>query len=299
MGWNKPSGNENGLKKPGKKQSGVFKGAMAGVVVVICAVAAWFVLAPGLEKRPQTEPAKAKPIADRSSKTAARAAATNRVESARDQKAAAVAKAKAEYVKRPGQMQLPDGKVLTFRPPEEGHVRKVYANGHMYECDHLGNWKDITVRPLFKTAFEENFLAMAAANKKFIPTFLMGLDETDVRKMLEKNYQLKGDETETEMERLKAYDEMRCAALSYMEEGGKFDDFVKEFSNFERKQRDARAMGMREMLKLYKEGKVAEAKEMAKAANMLMKEKGYKSILIPAHIQAEFDAIPDAPQANQ
>lgn len=55
MGWNKPSENEDGLKKPGKKQSGVFKGAMAGVVVVICAVAAWFVLAPGSEKKPQAE----------------------------------------------------------------------------------------------------------------------------------------------------------------------------------------------------------------------------------------------------
>ena len=65
------------------------------------------------------------------------------------------------YVKRPGQMQLPNGKILTFPPPKEGEIRKVYANGRMYECDHLGNFKDATKRKLFETAFEFNLLAFA------------------------------------------------------------------------------------------------------------------------------------------
>ena len=68
---------------------------------------------------------------------------------------------------------------------------------------------------------------------------------------------------------------MRCAALDYMDQGGKFDDFVDEYAKFDRKQRETRAMGLREIMTLYKEGKVEEAKQMAEAANLLMEKNGY------------------------
>jgi len=210
------------------------------------------------------------------------------------------AKAKAEkpakpepppFVKRPGAMQLPNGKVLTFPAPKEGEIRKVYANGRMYECDHLGNFKDVTKRKLFKTAFELNFLAFAQEGKPYIPVFLKGLDEEDVKRMLLKNYTPIGDETEEEWAELKAYDNMRCAALQYMEEGGKFDDFVDEYAKFDRKQRETRAMGLREIMTLYKEGKIEEAKQMAEAANLLMERNGFKPVRLPPKVQEAFNNI--------
>lgn len=195
------------------------------------------------------------------------------------------------YVKRPGQMQLPNGKILTFPPPKGGEIRKVYANGRMYECDHLGNFKDVTKRKLFKTAFELNFLAFAQEGKPYIPVFLKGLEEDEVKKMLLKNYTPIGDETEEEWAELKAYDNMRCAALDYMDQGGKFDDFVDEYAKFDRKQRETRAMGLREIMTLYKEGKVEEAKQMAEAANKLMEKQGFKPVQLPPHIQEAFDSL--------
>lgn len=195
------------------------------------------------------------------------------------------------FQKRPGAMQLPNGKVLTFPAPKEGEIRKVYAYGHMYECDHLGNFKDVTPRKLFHTAFEANFLALAVEGKTFIPAFLTGLDQNEVKEILKKNYQPIGDETEEEMAQLKAYDDMRCAALQYMEEGGSFDDFVMDFANYEKKSRETNAMCLREVMTLCKEGKIQEAKEMAKAATKLMEQKGLRPFKLPPHVKAAFESM--------
>lgn len=196
-----------------------------------------------------------------------------------------------EFVKRPGALQLPDGTVLTFPPPKPGQPRMVHAYGRTYECDHEGNFRDITPRKLFHTAFEGNFLALAIEGRSFIPAFLTGLDEDDVRKMLTKPYKAIGDETDDELEQIKAYDEMRNAALDYMDQGGKFDDFVNEFAQFEKDRRQTQATCLREIMQLYKQGKIAEAKEMSKAANAVMQESGFKPMRLPAHVQKAFDEL--------
>ena len=195
------------------------------------------------------------------------------------------------YVKRAGQLRLPDGQVLTFPPPAEGETRLVHAYGHTYECDHLGNFRDITPRRLFDTAFEANFFALAQSEGRFIPAFLKGLDEADVKAMLVKGYTPKGDETEEEMARLKAYDEMRCAVLEYMEQGGRFDDFVSGVADFEREQRQARAAGLREVMTLVKQGRVEEARRMAEEADRLLREKGFAPIRLPAHVREAFGVV--------
>ena len=195
------------------------------------------------------------------------------------------------YVKRAGQLRLPDGQVLTFPPPAEGETRLVHAYGHTYECDHLGNFRDITPRRLFDTAFEANFFALAQSEGRFIPAFLTGLDEADVKAMLVKGYTPKGDETEEEMARLKAYDEMRCAVLEYMEQGGRFDDFVSGVADFEREQRQARAAGLREVMTLVKQGRVEEARRMAEEADRLLREKGFAPIRLPAHVREAFGVV--------
>ena len=189
------------------------------------------------------------------------------------------------FVKRPGALQLPDGKVLTFPPPREGEIRKVYAYGHMYECDHEGNFRDVTKRQLFKTAFEANFLGLANADKPFIPVFLKGLENADVQKILLKPYEPKGDETEEEWAQLKAYDDMRCAALQFMDEGGSFDEFVDYFAQQVKQERETNALCLREVMTLYKQGKLEEAKEMAEAANVLKRQKGLKELKLPAHVK--------------
>ena len=263
--------------------------ACALIVVSIGGIAYWLTQKPSTtetEAKKPTRPAKIAAAAPSAPKPA-KADTTNA-------QAKAEKPAKPEpppFQKRPGAMQLPDGKVLTFPAPKEGEIRKVYAYGHMYECDHLGNFKDVTPRKLFHTAFEGNFLALAVEGKTFIPAFLTGLDPEEVRKMLTKNYQPIGDETEEEMAQLKAYDEMRCAALQYIEEGGSFDDFVMDFANYEKKSRETNAICLREVMTLCKEGKIQEAKEVAEAATKLMEQKGLRPFKLPPHVKAAFDSM--------
>ena len=48
------------------------------------------------------------------------------------------------YVKTPGQMALPSGRIMTFPPPAAGKTVRVHSFGSTYEADADGNWRDIT-----------------------------------------------------------------------------------------------------------------------------------------------------------
>ena len=297
MAWNGSKGGYSKITikregKPPKKSHGL----VAGSVVVACAICVglYFMLSDDTVPAPQEASVKA------SAKPAKSAPPSVELEPQKPPKRpdraaerqAAIEKAKAEFVKRPGALQLPDGQVLTFPAPKEGEIRKVYAYGHMYECDHLGNFKDVTPRKLFHTAFEGNFLALAQEGKPFIPAFLTGLENDDVRKILQKPYVPIGDETDDEKAQLKAYDDLRNAALEYMDQGGNFSEWVEDLAKFERKEREARAFGLGEVMKLVKEGKAEEAKIMYRAASQLMEEKGFKPIRLPKYVQDAFDQMP-------
>lgn len=294
MAWSKPEWNTPmGAQAPVAKKTsrkGVWCAIAAGVVAVVGLVL-FFALKeapkpveqPAPVQKPKPAPQKVAPIVQ--PKPAAKKPAPV------PEKKVEAPKPKPEYVKKPGQMQLPDGQILTFPPPKEGQPRKVYAYGHLYECDHLGNFKDITPRKLFHTAFEGNFFALAQEGKPFIPAFLTGLDEDKVKEMLTKPYQPIGDETDEEKKKLEQYDLMRKAALDYMANGGKFDDFVNDIAKFEREERQTQAMCLREVMTLVKQGKLTEAKTMLQAADKLTTDKGYKPIRIPAYVQKAFDEI--------
>ena len=267
---------------------------MAVAVVAVVAIAGgvwWWIGGRGAAALPAEKPAK--PKVEKPQKPKTTSVQQQGVEKPKAEKPAPAATNDApkaaekppEFVKRPGALQLPDGKVLTFPAPKEGEIRKVYAYGHMYECDHEGNFRDVTRRQLFKTAFEANFLGLAIADKPFIPAFLKGLDQEDVKKILLKPYEPKGDETEEETEQIKAYDAMRATALQFMEEGGTFDDFVDYFATQVKNERETNALCLREVMQLYKQGKFDEAKEMAEAANALKRQKGLNDLKLPAHVR--------------
>lgn len=193
-----------------------------------------------------------------------------------------------DYMPKPGQMVLPNGKVMTFPPPEPGKPRMLVAGGRTWECDSEGNFRDVTPRQLFKTAFEANFLAMSVEGRSFIPAFLTGLDKDDVVAMLTKEYVPIGDETEHELEQLAAYEEMRAAALAYIEEGGDFDDFVADINSFVQAERRIRARSLKKVMMLYNDGRIDEAKAEAAALDDALASQGYRPLRLPPRVREAF-----------
>lgn len=197
-----------------------------------------------------------------------------------------------DYVKKPGQMMLPNGRILTFPPPEPGHVRKVASSGRIYECDSEGNWRDVTPRQLFHTAFEANFLALSIEGRQFIPAFLLGLDQEEVVKTLQKGYEPVGDETEEELAQIKVYQEMKAAALEYIEQGGTFDQFVAEIASDVKAERRLHAEGMKSIMPLLRERRDEEAKARLAEINAALAEKGYKPVRLPARVRERLGLEP-------
>ena len=168
---------------PSARAKGPLRGALAALAVVLGAGLAWWLVSRPVSTEPAPEPAHGKPAAVPKpvAPKPAKADATNA--QAKAEKAA-----KPEpppFQKRPGAMQLPDGRVLTFRPPKEGEFRIVHSHGSTYKCDHLGNWEDVTPKPVFDNSFEEALVGMATT-VNFIPGMLLGLDEKEAIRMLTK-----------------------------------------------------------------------------------------------------------------
>ena len=67
------------------------------------------------------------------------------------------------------------------------------------------------------------------------------------------------------------------------------EKFVDNFAKQVKEERETNALCLREVMTLYKQGKIAEAKEMAEAANALKRQKGLQELKLPAHVRAAFE----------
>ena len=163
MGWNGSDRVNNSPKKETPKSTRklrVLPYAICALGALFCAIALYFFL---------SKPASA-PVARTSApktRTPAPKASTNLVKKT-EKPLAAPKKEKPPFVKKPGTMQTPDGRVLTFPVPAPGEFRTVHSHGAVYKCDHEGNWVDITPKPVFDNAFEENLIGMNLQNGSFI-----------------------------------------------------------------------------------------------------------------------------------
>ena len=193
-------------------------------------------------------------------------------------------KTKVEFEKRPGAMQLPDGRVLTFKPPKEGEFRIIHSHGLMYKCDHLGNWEDITPKPVFDNAFEETLLGLATRGD-FIPGMLMGMDHKQAIKILTKPVVINEGDSEEIIAKKEAVAAAKEAILEYMKDGASLDDFVMEMRKQIAKERNIRGTALKEIIKSLKEGRTQDAADMRNAANIMLERDSLPSIKLPPHIE--------------
>ena len=192
------------------------------------------------------------------------------------------------FKKRPGAMQLPDGRVLTFKPPKEGEFKIVHSHGAVYKCDHLGNWEDVTPKPVFDNAFEESLVGLATSGI-FIPGVLMGLDYDYVIKMLTKPVVVDPGDPEDVVAKKEAGAAAKEAILDYMKDGASFDDFVMDMRRQVATKRAIRGMALKEIVGLLKAGRREEAANMRDAAEQLMERETGGRLTLPAHIESSLE----------
>ena len=191
---------------------------------------------------------------------------------------------KPPFVKRPGAMQLPDGRVLTFRPPKEGEFRIVHSHGSTYKCDHLGNWEDVTPKPVFDNSFEETLVGLATTGD-FIPGMLMGIDYDDAIRMLTKPVVINPDDPKDVVAKKEAVAAAKEAILDYMKDGATLDDFVMDMRRQVVKDRALRGMALKEIVASLKEGRVQDAADTRDAANKMLEKDGAHALKLPDHLE--------------
>ncbi len=284
--WNTPIGSQPKSAPAPKKRNPRLAGALAGLIVAVGALTAWLLLAPSAGPVPVSPAPKAvKP--EKTPKPTPRAKPAPKPVAARPPPEPAKPELpKPDYVKKPGQMQLPDGRILTFPVPAEGEYRIVHSHGAMYKCDHLGNWEDVTPKPIFDNAFEENLVGLSVEGGSFIPGMLMGLDPKGVEEMLNKPVTVNPDDPEDVVEKKRAVAEMKGMILEYLRQGGTFDQFVMMMREATVQERKAKGTAMRDIVTLLKEGRTEDAAFYRKALDEQLKKEGMPPLKLPSHLDA-------------
>ena len=256
---------------------------ICALIALLGAIALYFFLSKP-ESAPVAQPATPK------TRTPAPKASTNLVKKI-EKPLATPKKEKPAFVKKPGTMQTPDGRVLTFPVPAPGEFRMVHSHGAMYKCDHEGNWVDITPKPVFDNAFEENLIGMNLQNGSFIPGMLMGLDKAEVMKMLRKPVTINPDDSEEVIRKKTAAAEVKELALDYMETtGASFDEFVMEMRKTAVIQRGLTASTLKDIVGFLKKGDAKSAALYRDTLNQKFRELGLPDAKIPKHINDIIDA---------
>lgn len=189
------------------------------------------------------------------------------------------------YVKKPGQMLLPEGRILTFPPPKEGEYRIVHSHGKQYKCDSEGNWEDITPKPIFDNSFEESLIGLSVDGGAFIPGMLIGLDKDAVNELLHRDVVINEDDSEDVVAKKEAVAQMKGVILDYIDNGGTFDQFVMEIRALSTQERSLKTKALRQIVALYKEGKYQEAQKYREDFDAVLSEQGFSPVKLPTHIR--------------
>ena len=189
------------------------------------------------------------------------------------------------YVKKPGQMMLPNGKILTFKPPKEGEIRMVYALNAIYECDSEGNWKDVTPKKLFDNPLENQLVGLSVENGSFIPAFMMGYSPETVNEVLHRDVVINGDDPPDVVAKKEAVAEMKGIILDYIDQGGTFEGFVTEMATYVRSERRIKGRAISRIVKLVKSGDLEGARAYRDEFNQVLDQQEYSPLRLPKLVE--------------
>lgn len=187
----------------------------------------------------------------------------------------------AGYVKSPGQMALPDGRILTFRPPAEGTMVKVHSFGKTFECDSEGGWREITKKPIFDNPIENQLVSLAIPGGVFVPAAILGNSPEELDDILHRDVVINPDDDESTVEKKEAVAALKRQILEYMDEGGTFEGFVEEMRSYSKEEKKLRNSGMNRLEDIMESGDIDEARDFLQVYNGILEEQGFAPLRLP------------------
>ncbi len=260
------------------RSSSLMRGFLAGAIVVVAAFGIWYIIIGLRDKAQQTDNGTEKPakIAEVTPAIVAKPKA--------EEPAPEPTPTKPEpppFVKRPGALQLPNGTVITFRPPPPGQEKTVWVHGRKYIADSEGNFYDASPVPTFDNRFENTMEAMSAVGGGVLPAAALSIPKDDIVKYLSSPIVINDNDSEDIVEKKIATAEMKELLKDYIKDGGNWEDFVMELSNIKRNERMLQSQAISEIAKMLREGDEEGAQMYRARVDEFMKSKGYRGLKVP------------------
>lgn len=187
----------------------------------------------------------------------------------------------------PGQARLPDGFIVTFKPPAEGRTVKFMVDHEQYVCYPDGTFEIIEHKPVFEDKFEEQMIGLATANGTFLPVVLLNHTEEELKAMLDREVVINPDDDDDVKQKKQAVAEMKKMLKDYLDQGGDYVDFVMEMHKVSKEEKKLRAKGMAKVYDILESGNIEDAKAFIKAYNEVLDESGYPPLKLPKKTMEE------------
>lgn len=193
---------------------------------------------------------------------------------------------RANYVyPTPGQAKLPDGFIVTFKVPEEGHTVKFVVDHDRYVCNPDGTYEIIKYTPIFEDKFEEQMINFAMPGGTFIPFVLLNHTEEELKSMLDREVVINPDDSDDVKEKKQAVAEMKVMIKEYLADGGNFVDFVNEMHKYSKEERKLRTKGLSRVEDLVERGEIDAARAFIKQYNEVLDENNFPPMRLPKRIK--------------
>ncbi len=189
----------------------------------------------------------------------------------------------------PGQARLPDGYIVTFKPPKEGHTVKFMIDREKYICHPDGTFEIIAHKPVFEDKFEEEMISLAQPGATFLPHVLLNHTEDELKAMLAREVVINPDDSDEVKEKKEAVAEMKKMLSDYLADGGDYVNFVMEMNKYSREERKLRVKGISKLQDLLDEGLVDEARAFLKSYNEILDENGFAALRLSKKIKAQLE----------
>lgn len=189
----------------------------------------------------------------------------------------------------PGQARLPDGYIVTFNPPEEGHTVKFMVDHEKYVCYPDGTFEIIAHKPVFEDKFEEQMINLALPGATFLPHILLNHTEEELKAMLAREVVINPNDNDDVKEKKQAVAAMKRMISDYLADGGDYADFVMEMHKYSKEERKLRVKGLSKLGDLLDEGRVEDARVFLESYNAILDENGFAPLRLSKKVKAQLE----------